>query len=336
VADEAVEVVDDEAGPNRKARRGAAARARARRKREQAEAEAIGLDAGEMVDDALVRFTDRLARLLRKHWNVIQWVIGLGVLGWLGFEIYSWREARQREQVSDALFLAAAAENGKLGDPAEQGQPGPNGLVDPTRIFETDEARLQAALEAYRSAANLASSRPARALAQLGEAGVLLDLEKHDEASALYEAVRDGSEAARNPEIKTAAVRGLALSLEAKGDLPAALEAFRALAHQPGQETSALYEQARIQARAGETDAAKALLQQVFEKLGPPVVAQLSGGLGDRPQFLRLRAERLARELDPLENDVKIPKPPRGADAVERLLQQVREQGLIEPATPNE
>jgi hypothetical protein len=44
----------------------------------------------------------------------------------------------------------------------------------------------------------------------------------------------------------------------------------------------------------------------------------------------------LARELDPLENDVKIPKPPRGADAVERLLQQVREQGLIEPATPNE
>ena len=67
---------------NRRARRTAAAQARKARVRERREAEAVGLDAQEMLDDALVRSTDTAGKWLRNNSTTLQWAVVLGIAGW--------------------------------------------------------------------------------------------------------------------------------------------------------------------------------------------------------------------------------------------------------------
>jgi predicted negative regulator of RcsB-dependent stress response len=319
------------ASPNRQARRTAAAKARARRKREREAASAIGLDAGEMVDDALVRFTDKLGRIARRYANALQWVVGLGVLGWFGFQIYNWRRSTVNADASDLLFAAVEAERGRIGDPAEQRKPNENGIIDPTPIFETEAARLQAAADKYEAAAQ--KSGAAGAFARLGRAGVLLEQGKLDEAKAGYEQVAASEAAKDSPELRGGAIEGRALSLEAKADLPGALAAFEELAGVPSFENRALYQQARVKHLQGDLEASKGLLNKLFKNLGAPKAATF-GGLPERPEFLRQRAVQLAGVVDPFEKDVKIPKPPMGADAVQQMLEQLKEQGVVTPPEP--
>jgi tetratricopeptide (TPR) repeat protein len=319
--------------PNRHARRTAAAQARARRKRERAEASAIGLDAGEMVDDALVRFTDKAGRVARRYWNVIQWGLGLGIIGWFGYQVYAWRTAKVAADVSDALFDAVAIEDGRIGDPSEQGKPNANGLIDPTPIFETDEARLQAALVAYEKAAAGRPDTVAASFAELGKAGVQYAQGKSAEARASFDRVVESDAAKESPELKGSALEGRGLSLEALNDLPGAFAAFEALAAVPSFENLALYQQARIKHLQADDEAAKVLLKKLFTNLGPPRAVSF-GGLPERPEFLRERAVQLASVVDPLEKDVKVPKPPMGADAVQQMLKQLEESGAVTSPTP--
>jgi predicted negative regulator of RcsB-dependent stress response len=331
------EGVKDEtaSAPNRQARRTAAAQARARRKREREAASAIGLDAAEMVDDALVRFTDKATRLLRRNWNAIQWVLGLGIIGWFGYQVYAWRRAATNAETSDVLYAAVAVERGRTGDPAEQGKPNANGIIDPTPIFENDAARLATASRRYGEVVEKTSDGPAAEFARIGQAGVLLEQDKPDEALALFEQVAKSPSAEKSPELRGGAIEGRGLSLEDKGDLAGALAAFEALGNVPGFENRALYQQARIKHQQGDDTASKALLTKLFTNLGPPKAASL-GGLPERPDFLRQRATALANAVDPLEKDVKIPKPPLGADAVQQMLEQLKEQGIVAPPTPTE
>jgi tetratricopeptide (TPR) repeat protein len=316
--------------PNRQARRTAAAQARARRKRERAEASAIGLDAGEMVDDALVRFTDKVGRLARRYSNVMQWAIGLGVLGWLGFEVYSWRTAAVAAEVSDLLFDGVTIERGRLGDPEERGKPNTNGIIDPTPIFETDADRLQAAVVAYQKAAEARPGSVAAAFADLGLASVQYDLGKAAEARASFERILTSKAAQESPELRGTALEGRGLSLEAQSDFAGAQASFEELASVPNFENASLYQQARIKHLQGDNEAAKGLLTKLFKNLGAPKAPNL-GGLPERPEFLRERAEQLASLVDPLEKDVKIPKPPLGPDAVQQMLQQLGESGVVAP-----
>jgi hypothetical protein len=321
---------DPALAPNRQARRTAAAKARARRKREREAASAIGLDAAEMVDDALVRFTDKVSRLARRHWNSIQWVIGLGVLGWLGYEVYAWQRASANAELSDALYDAVSAERGRTGDPAEAGKPNANGIIDPTPVFENDAARLAAATQQYAEVAEKNPKRPAAGFARIGQAGALLEQGKPDEARALFDEVAKSKAAEESPELKGGALEGRALSLEAKGDLAGAAAAFEELGTVPSFENPALYQQARIKHLQGDDAASKALLNKLFKNLGAPKAASF-GGLPERPDFLRQRATALAGVVDPFEKDVKVPKPPMGADAVQQMLEQLKEQGVVTP-----
>ena len=325
------EAGESEAGaPNRQARRTAAAQARARRKRERAEASAIGLDAGEMVDDALVRFTDKVSRLAKRNWNVIQWVIGLGAIGWIGYQVYAWRHAVTTAKLSDALFAAVEIERGRIGDPSEQGKPNENGVIDPTPIFEDDAARLRAAVTAYGEAAALDSSSVVSSFARLGQADTQLALNQTDEARAAFEALASSAAAEKSPELKGNAIEARGASLEMKNDLAGALQAYEQLASVPGFELRSLYQQARLKQQSGDVEAAKGLLNKLFKELGAPPAASL-GGLPQRPEFLRERAVQLANTVDPLEKDVKIPKPPLGADAVQQMLQQLEQSGVVTP-----
>jgi hypothetical protein len=72
------------------------------------------------------------------------------------------------------------------------------------------------------------------------------------------------------------------------------------------------------------------LLNKLFKNLGAPKAASF-GGLPERPDFLRQRATALAGVVDPFEKDVKVPKPPMGADAVQQMLEQLKEQGVVTP-----
>jgi hypothetical protein len=326
---------DPALAPNRQARRTAAAQARARRKREREAASAIGLDAAEMVDDALVRFTDKASRLLRRHWNSIQWVLGLGIIGWFGYQVYVWRRSATNAETSDALYAAVGIERGRTGDPAEQGKPNANGIIDPTPIFENDAARLAAATRGYGEVVEEKPDVPAAEFARIGQAGVLLEQNKPDEALALFEEVAKSRSAEKSPELRGGAIEGRALSLEAKGDLAGAFTALEALGNVPGFENRALYQEARIKHLQGDDTASKALLNKLFTSLGPPKAASF-GGLPERPDFLRLRATALANTVDPLEKDVKIPKPPMGADAVQQMLEQLKEQGVVSPPAPSQ
>jgi hypothetical protein len=322
--------------PNRQARRTAAAKARADRKRERAETAAIGLDAGEMVDDALVRATDKISRLGRRHWNTIQWVIGLGLIGGLGFQIFTWYQRGVEARTTDALFEGVLAEQGTIGDPKDQGKPDSNGVIEPTPIFETEAARAAAALAAYQKAAEARPGTPVEGFARLGEAGVQLQLGKADEALALYDRVAGSATAQAHAELRAGALDGRGLALELKGDLPGARHAFEELGALPGFENQALYQQARIAQAQGDLPAAKAALSKLFKALGAPKVASL-GGLPERPDFLRERATQLAGVVDPLEKDVQVPKPPLGNDAVQQMLKQLEDQGVVTPpAAPSQ
>lgn len=315
---------------NRHARRTAAAKARADRKRERAEAAAIGLDAGEMVDDVLVRATDKVSRFGRRHWNTIQWIIGLGLIGGLGYQVYSWRMSGVAASTTDVLFEGVAAERGKIGDPKEQGKPDSDGIIDSAPIFETEAARQEAALAAYRKAAEVRPGSAIEAFSRLGEGGILLEMGKADEALAVYDRLLASSAAGATPEIRAGALEGRALALESKGDLPGARKSFEDLGALPGHENRGLYQQARLAHAQGDLDAAKALLNKLFKALGPPKAASL-GGLPERPDFLRERATQLAGVIDPTEKDVQVPKPPMGADAVQQMLKQLEEQGVVTP-----
>ena len=316
--------------PNRQARRQAAAKARADRKRERTEAAAIGLDAGEMVDDALVRATDKVSRFGRKHWNVIQWMIGLGLIGGVCFQIYIWRTHHVDAQSSDLLFEGKLAEQGTIGDPKEQGKPDSNGVVSPEPIFETEAARQAAALAAYQKAAEDRPGSPAAGFAELGAGGVLLEMGKTDEALAAFQKLAASPLAQKVPELRAGALEGKGHALEARGDLPGARSAFEELGTLPGFENQALYQQARLAAAQKDLPAAKAALNKLFKALGAPKAANI-GGLPERPDFLRERATALAGVVDPMEKEVQVPKPPLGNDAVQQMLKQLEEQGVVTP-----
>lgn len=322
--------------PNRQARRTAAARARADRKRERTETAAIGLDAGEMVDDALVRATDKISRLGRRHWNTIQWVIGLGLIGGLAFQIFTWYRRGVDARTTDALFEGVLAEQGTIGDPKDQGKPDSNGMIEPAPIFETEAARQAAALAAYQKAAEARPGSAVEGFAHLGEAGVQLELGKTDEAIALYDRISASKAAQAHPELRAGALNGRALALESKADLAGARRTFEELGALPGFENQALYQQARIAQAQGDLPAAKAALSKLFKALGSPKAVSL-GGLPERPEFLRERATQLAGVVDPLEKDVQVPKPPLGNDAVQQMLKQLEEQGVVTPpAAPSQ
>ncbi len=316
--------------PNRQARRQAAAKARADRKRERTEAAAIGLDAGEMMDDALVRATDKVSRFGRKHWNVIQWVLALGLIGGIGFQIYTWRTRSLDAKSTDLLFEGAQAEQGTIGDPKEQGKADANGVISPNPIFETEAARQAAALAAYRKAAEERPGSAVEGFARLGEGGVLLEMGKADEALDVFQKLAGSSIAQKVPDVRAGALEGKGHALEAKGDLAGARSAFEELATVPGFENPALYQQARIATAQKDLPAAKAALSKLFKALGSPKAASI-GGLPERPDLLRERATALAGVIDPMEKDVQVPKPPLGNDAVQQMLKQLEEQGVVTP-----
>ena len=250
---------------NARVRAEAAEKRRSRREREQGNAPRRNLDASEVMDDALARSTHAAAGFLSKHFNKVQWVIMAGLVGWIGYEVYAWRQERTAQRTTEALFKALAAETGKVAG-AEPSLEDERGLPsDGRRTFASDEERLKAAKSEY----VLASTNTGSVLAQLGLAGVAYDLGQYKEAQAAYEKVKQNSAFASDPDVKGRTLEGLGMALEAQKNEDGALKTFRELQNMDSANFSALglYHQARILKGQGKTDDALKLLDKAGEKL---------------------------------------------------------------------
>jgi tetratricopeptide (TPR) repeat protein len=254
---------------NARVRAEAAEKRRARREREQGGAPKRNLDASEVMDDALARSTHAAANFLTKHFNKVQWVIMAGLVGWIGYEVYTWRHNKSAEKATDAIFKALSAETGKVGadsaDVAERGGP-----TDARRSFATDEERLKAAKAEYLAASGSVGDK-ASVLADLGAAGTAYDLGLYKDAQASFEKVTRHPAYATDRDIKGRTLEGLGMAIEAQKNEDQALKVFRELQNMDVANFSALglYHQARILKGQGKNEEALKLLDKAGEKLVP-------------------------------------------------------------------
>ncbi len=285
---------------NARVRAEAADKRRSRREREQGSAPRRNLDASEVMDDALARSTHAAANFLTKHFNKVQWVIMAGLVGWIGYEVYSWRHARTTEKATDAIFKALAAETGKVGaDEPNMGEDR-GAPSDARRSFPSEEARLKAAKAEYVLASSSLSDSTS-VLADLGLAGVDYDLGQYKDAQAAYEKVKQHPAFVSDIDIKGRTLEGLGMALEAQKNEDAALKTFRELSNMDGASFSALglYHQARILKGEGKTDDALKLLDKAGEKLAtlketPAVIKYLASQV---IEMLELIDPKKAKEL---------------------------------------
>ena len=108
---------------------------------------ARNLEAGEIVDDALARSTQAAGEWLKRNANVVQWVVIVCLVGWVGYAIYSYRAGRAAEQASAKLSTAIRAEGARIGTDETKADP-QTGLVETRPSFASEELRLKAAEQA--------------------------------------------------------------------------------------------------------------------------------------------------------------------------------------------
>jgi tetratricopeptide (TPR) repeat protein len=241
---------------------------------------------------------------LTKHFNKVQWLIMAGLIGWVGFEVYSWRHARTTEKATDSLFKALSAEMGKVGSEEPDTGEDRGTPTDTRRAFASDEERLRAAKSEY-ELASTTTGDPTSVLADLGAAGVAYDLGQYKDAEAAFEKVRRHSAFASDADIKGRTLEGLGMSLEAQKNDEGALKIFRELANMDGASFSALglYHQARILKGQGKSDDALKLLEKAGSKLEslketPGAIKYLGGSLMELMESIDpAKARELSKKL---------------------------------------
>jgi tetratricopeptide (TPR) repeat protein len=308
---------------NRRARRAAAATSRRKggpaRPVEPRPGTLGGLDATERVDDALSRATDRSVRFLKSNFNIVQYLIVGAAAGWIGWQIYSYRSDKTAAKVADLISDAVAAENGRLGEPDEEGTRDARGSIDARRVFKTDEDRLKAAREGYEKVVAERPGTPAASLAKLGLAGLLYDQGKFDDAKRAYEEAYGSDLAKVDPEVKGRSLEGIGLSLEAKGDADGALKRFGELENLDvsGFRELALYHQARLLHAKGDDAGAKERLKKVVDKLGKQEKKDPTAAPGEGRSYLGELSKELLQRIDP-----KAVPPPSSEEALQKALEE--------------
>jgi tetratricopeptide (TPR) repeat protein len=296
---------------NARLRAQAAEERRAKRDREKVAVAAvpIGLDAGERMDDIFVRTTHAAAGWLKQNFRWLQWVVIGGVLVGLGSQTYRYVSKSRAAKSADALAIGLMAEGGSI-RPASSTEPGgPNPefeQLDSRPVFDSEASRLAEAEQGYRKAIASYGQSGAGWLARLGLAGVLFDEQKWDEAVSLYRTVRTSELAKKDPDMLGRSLEGIGLSLEGKGDIEGALQAFRELTNQEGSASLAtlgLYHQARLLLAQGNKDKAKELANKAKERLDKDA-KEKDGDKGEnappsRRSFLSESVKMLLARIDP-------------------------------------
>jgi len=307
---------------NQRIREEAAQKRKARRDSEQRRSNVQrNLDASEMVDDALARGTHAATGWLRKHFNLLQWVLLAGAAGGIGWEIYSAHHHKVEAKATDTLMLGINDEFGRVGGDEEADVDPMSGLDDTRPHFADEAARAKAAAAAYRSAAG---SDSIRSLAQLGLAGVLYDDAKYKDALAAYDAVHASALAQKDGDVRMRSLEGSGLSHEALGEKDAAGKAYHELANSDVTEFAALglYHQGRLALAAGDRDGAKDLFKKALDKVSKDESP-------DKPLgYVSTLARELLGSIDP---SAVPPMPQKNVFGPEQL-KAMRQEGAGKPA----
>ncbi|HET9934579.1 MAG TPA: tetratricopeptide repeat protein [Polyangiaceae bacterium] len=286
---------------NRRIREEAAAKRRQKRATEERRvAPARNLDTSELVDDAMARTTHAVAQFLRRNFNVVQYVVLAAVVGGIGYQIYSYRHARSVALAADELEKGVRAEHARVGDATEPTPDQYTGLSDTRANYPTDEARLKAAEAEYKKVVTDGSATTS-ALASLALGGIYFDQGKYKDAQAAYEKVKSSPLAKVDPDARARAIEGAGLSLEAAGQLDAALTAFRELENSdiPGFAPLGQYHQARLLAQKGQRSEAKALLEKALKKLSEKSDDAKAPPIAPGGGYLEHQARELMSSIDP-------------------------------------
>jgi predicted negative regulator of RcsB-dependent stress response len=271
----------------------------ARRSKSEPRSVTRHLEAGEIVDDALARSSQAIGEWLKKNFNVVQWFIVAGIVGWAGYAIYGYRAGRAADLASGKLTAAIRAENARIGA-ADDSKPDPQtGLVETRPAFASDEARLKAAEQQYRAIAD-SGATAAATFAKLGLASVLYDQGKFADAKAAYQAVKDSKLANQQAAVKGRATEGVGLSLESLGDKDAAAKAFGELSNIDALGFNALgdYHQARLAFAAGSSEKAKDRLKDAQKHLDALAGSDSKKSPGSHG-YLQQAVRDLLRRVDP-------------------------------------
>lgn len=309
---------------NQRIREEAASKRRRKRESDQRQANVrSNLEASEIVDDALARGTHAITGWLKSHFNILQWVIVLGIAGGIGYQIYVHRKGKAEAAATDKLTAGVDAEQARVGAAAEPDRM--TGLEDPRQTFADDKARLAAAEKAYRAAVG---PDTVGTLARLGLAGSLFDQGKYAEALKEYQTVRLSQLASTDADLRCRAIEGVGLSEEGQNHPDQALAAFGELAKSdvPGFGPLGLYHQARIAYKKGERDKAKELAKSAVEKLEKARTSDKAGALPEPPGFTEDAARGLLASIDP-----SAVARPSGAqptpEQIQKLMEQAQGQG---------
>jgi tetratricopeptide (TPR) repeat protein len=184
----------------------------------------------------------------RRQSLLIGGVLALALVAALAVSVWRERRASGAAALLSEVYRTAGAEISSVPLP---GVPGP--------FFPSDAARQRAvALAAEKVLAEYGGTSQA-ALAALAKGDAHLRLGEHDAAVAAYQAYL--ASARRNDSFRFAALEGLALAAEGKGDAAGALAGWIRLgAEVPTQADRADLERARLLASGGQVEEARALL----------------------------------------------------------------------------
>jgi predicted negative regulator of RcsB-dependent stress response len=327
---------------NQRIREEAAAKRREKREGEKARSAPTGqrLDASEIMDDALARTTHVAGNWLKRHFNVVQWLVVLAVGGGIAWQIYAYRRDKSEGKTSDLVMKGVSAELNAVSEEPKVVDPY-SGLEAPQKPFKDDAERLKAAADAYRAA--LGEGGSPGTLARLGLAGVLYDQGKYQEALKEYQAVRSSELAGKDNDVKGRALEGIGLSEEALKNLDGAAKAYRELENNagPGFAPLGLYHQGRIAHQKGDKAAATKFLKLALEKFEKPK------DLMTPPSYTQAAARELLAIIDPAAA-AALPVPgqpqitiPAGADGsevskekLEEVLKQLQQSSPPAPAAP--
>ena len=311
---------------------------------------ATGLDAGEMVDDAMARGFAAFTKWIKTNRRVIEFsIVGLIVAGG-GFAAWDWYSNKTREEASAALMLATINAAGiveeKKDDKAEP-TPGEDKDkdkdADPRPRFESYQALQDEALRTYRVAAEDHGRSGAGILARLGEAGVLLERRDFDGAVQALNAVLATDLAKADESVRMAAKERMGMALEGKGDETGALAAYAELAESnlDSYKNFGLYHQARLSFDKGKKDEAKQKLDKLKERLKGTDAKDPGGN-----RYLLAQVDALMRSVDPNAEPLAPPVAPGGGQITPEQLMQLQKElekmrqnppeleGMPAPGTP--
>ncbi|NUO49524.1 MAG: hypothetical protein HOV80_11775 [Polyangiaceae bacterium] len=283
---------------------------------------AVGLSAGEMVQDSLARAGGSATKFLRSHWKKLGVAIVAGVAGTAGLLYFLENRQESTGKVTDALSKAVMMENAPV--LAEDKRPEEQKAADPTPVFPTGEAKAEAVLAAYTKVVDEHKGTGAAILAKFGQAGAYLDKNQADQAFSAYEEILRTELAKADVDVRARAIEGKGFALESKKDFDGAMNVFKELEGVDKVYADlAKYHQARMLLAKGEKDKAKEIFLALKKTLEVPTLE------GPQAPHLRQMVEETLHSIDP-----SIPRPkrqmggPKGtlsADEIEELRRKFEE-----------